>query len=126
MTDELKELVLSPHSEVWLVRKYLHNNDFKIIDEKMIIDEDKFYTIMKVVKGIDDIYSEEDYMYGKILIEKKDEVLMKYIYKEYNKVEKIFENISKNGTDNAKSRIAELEKEKKMLTNVMNKLENGD
>lgn len=126
VTDELKELVLSPHSEVWLVRKYLHNNDFKIIDEKMIIDEDKFYTIMKVVKGIDDIYSEEDYMYGKILIEKKDEVLMKYIYKEYNKVEKIFENISKNGTDNAKSRIAELEKEKKMLTNVMNKLENGD
>lgn len=126
VTDELKELVLSPHSEVWLVRKYLHNNDFKIIDEKMIIDEDKFYTIMKVVKGIDDIYSEEDYMYGKILIEKKDEVLMKYIFKEYNKVEKIFENISKNGTDNAKSRIAELEKEKKMLTNVMNKLENGD
>lgn len=126
VVDGLKELVLSPHSEVWLVRKYLHNNDFKIIDEKMIIDEDKFYTIMKVVKGIDDIYSEEDYMYGKILIEKKDEVLMKYIYKEYNKVEKIFENISKNGTDNAKSRIAELEKEKKMLTNVMNKLENGD
>lgn len=126
VTYELKELVLSPHSEVWLVRKYLHNNDFKIIDEKMIVDEGKFYTIMKVIKGKDDIYSEEDYMYGKILIEKKDEVLMKYIYKEYNKVEKIFENISKNGTDNAKSRIAELEKEKKMLTNVINKLENGD
>lgn len=126
VVDGLKELVLSPHSEVWLVRKYLHNNDFKIIDEKMIIDEGKFYTIIKVVKGKDEIYSEEDYMYGKILIEKKDEVLMKYIFKEYNKVEKIFENISKNGTDNAKSRIAELEKEKKMLTNVMNKLENGD
>lgn len=126
VVDGLKELVLSPHSEVWLVRKYLHNNDFKIIDEKMIIDEGKFYTIIKVVKGKDEIYSEEDYMYGKILIEKKDEVLMKYICKEYNKVEKIFENISKNGTDNAKSRIAELEKEKKMLTNVMNKLENGD
>lgn len=126
VVDGLKELVLSPHSEVWLVRKYLHNNDFKIIDEKMIIDEGKFYTIIKVVKGKDEIYSEEDYMYGKILIEKKDEVLMKYICKEYNKVEKIFENIRKNGTDNTKSRISELEKEKEMLTNVINKLENGD
>ena len=82
------------------------------------------YEIRLVIKALNELRNES--IKNQVPTDFIDEVLMKYIYKEYNKVEKIFENISKNGTDNAKSRIAELEKEKKMLTNVMNKLENGD
>lgn len=123
---EIKELVLSPHSEIGLVRRYLHNSDYKIINEKMLIDEGKFYTIIKVVKGEDVQYSDEDYRYGRLLIKNRDEVLMKYIYKEYNKIDNILENVGKSSSDGTKTRLLELNKEKKILTNLINKFENGD
>ena len=45
----IKELVLSPHKRVDIVRKYLLDNNWKITDENMVIDNNKYYTILKAV-----------------------------------------------------------------------------
>ena len=44
------ELVLSPQSEIPEVRAFLRTHGIKIIDEEMIIEDDKYYNIIIVIE----------------------------------------------------------------------------
>jgi uridine kinase len=118
----LKELILSPHSEISMVREYLHQIDYKIIDEKILIDEGKYYTIIKAVPQKDVNYTEIEYKYGKILLDRKDEILKSFIQKENDKVISIINNLTKNGTPNANKKLENLIKEQKMCMCALRKL----
>lgn len=102
LKKDIKEYILSPHSQWEKLRKFLRENSYKIIEEKMLIDEEKYYLVIKVVPELDNIYlgySKEDLyiydMYGKILLDNKDEVLKEYLLKELRAISKVlkeFEN----------------------------------
>ena len=98
----IKELVLSPHKRVDLVRKYLLKNNWEIIDEKMLIDSGKYYTIIKALKNDKNLhmYSDVELKYGKILLDNKDLILKGYLEKEYSKFADIFEKMKANKSDN--------------------------
>ncbi len=49
VTHSAKELVLSPHRDAELVRRFIAENDFEIIHEEKIIDKKKEYIIFKAV-----------------------------------------------------------------------------
>ena len=44
-----KELILQPQSELEKVRQFLRERKFKIVDEDMVIEDGKYYPMMKVV-----------------------------------------------------------------------------
>ena len=44
-----KELILQPQSELERVRRFLRANKFKIVDEDMIIEDGKYYPMMKAI-----------------------------------------------------------------------------
>jgi tRNA (adenine22-N1)-methyltransferase len=46
-----KELVLQPQSEVFKVRQYLWNNGYDIIAEDMVLEDGKYYQIIKAREG---------------------------------------------------------------------------
>ena len=117
----LKELVLSPHSEIMLVRRYLHEIGFRIINEKMLIDDGKFYTVIKAVPGKDKDYSETEYKFGAILIEERNEILREYLQKEKNKINTIISGLEKSNTDNSKKRAGELKQELDSIEKLINK-----
>ena len=48
LIDRFDELVLSPQSDIYAVRKYLMEHGFAFIDEAEILEDGKFYTLMKV------------------------------------------------------------------------------
>ena len=98
----INELVLSPHRRVDLVRKYLLENNWEIIDEKMLIDSGKYYTIIKALKNDKKLhmYSDVELKYGKILLDNKDLVLKGYLEKECLKFAEIFEKMKANKSDN--------------------------
>lgn len=79
-----KELVLSPQSEINQVRKYLHENHFAIREEKMVLDEGKYYIVIKAVQaaGKEEYEKEVFYQYGKLLLESKAPVLWDYLIRE--------------------------------------------
>jgi tRNA (adenine22-N1)-methyltransferase len=91
----INELILSPHKRVDLVRTYLLSNGWKISDENMIKDAGKYYTIIKAVSGKSNSadYTKTQIMYGKILLENKNEILREYLEKEYNKFSDILCNM---------------------------------
>lgn len=114
-----KTLILSPHRDVDLVRKYLHEIGFKITKEEILEDrEDKFYTIIKAVEGKDTYYSELDYKLGKKLIssKKKNKEFEKYLNHLIKKNKTIIEKLKNSKKEDNK--IEEL----KIETLVFNEL----
>lgn len=122
------ELVLQPQSETGRVRRYLRENGYEILKETMILDEGKFYTIIKAIKlghtnykhgYIDDenvkIYDE----YGEYLIKSKDDIFCKYLSHEHDKYISIIETLEKSGSDGAITRLAEIRDKLDMIDTVI-------
>ena len=91
---DFAELVLSPHKRTDLVRKYISENGYKIIDEKMVEDNNKYYPVMKAVKGDSD-YSDVELEFGPVLLTKKDETLKTFLDLEYQKFSRIKSGLDK-------------------------------
>ena len=51
VVNTMKALVLSPHSEAFLVRRYLRQHGWEIEEEKLCREEDKFYPAFRAVRG---------------------------------------------------------------------------
>lgn len=96
----IKELVLSPHKRVDLVRKYLVGNHWKIAEERMVIDSGKYYIIIRAVKGEEKEYTDVELIYGRFLLEHKNKTLEQYLIKENEKFSNILNRMKKSGSRN--------------------------
>jgi len=106
--------VLSPHSELDKVRRFLEEQEFFTWRETMIKEEGKFYTIMginRTNKAGEKDNREISYRYGRSLIESKDPVLKEYLKKEEEQLEQIMRGLSESQTEAAVRRIEELKLE---------------
>lgn len=82
------EIVLQPQSELEEFRKFLYLTGYEIVDETMVLEEGKYYTIWKVIPGL--FKNEDDYWklpaevkrYGKPLIMNKNIIFKQFLCKE--------------------------------------------
>jgi tRNA (adenine22-N1)-methyltransferase len=81
-----KELILQPQSEIHKVRQLLSNQNFLIIRENMLIEDGKYYTMMKAIPANacnnpdEYILSKEEHFYfGKMLLDECHPVLKDYL-----------------------------------------------
>lgn len=109
VVQSLKQLVLQPQLDIDSVRRYIHSIGFKIENEEMLIDEGKYYTVINAVHGEEENYDQCQYMFGKINIDKKSNVLEKYLVYRIGKLLAIKEELKNSGTDNSVKKINELE-----------------
>ncbi len=125
----MEEVILSPHSEVFLVRRFLSQNGFDIIDEDMVIDEEKYYPIIKCVYKDDNVktdLSDIEEEFGPIIIKKKHPVLIEYLRDKEKKQKIIADNIRNNlhGEDEKKIlKLKEIEVGLKQTKDLLIKLE---
>ena len=75
----LRELILQPQSEIPMVRHFLEDNGYRIISEDMVLEDDKYYPMMKAVHGSMDLEKEVYYRYGRILLREQHPVLRAYL-----------------------------------------------
>ena len=95
--ESKRKFILSPHTKIDEVRKYLLSNGFEITKEDMCIDEGKFYTVTEAKYTENkEMYSEAEFLYGKYLIENKHPVLLRFLKKEEAKYISILSNIGLN------------------------------
>lgn len=105
-----KELVLQPQSDYDMVRHYLQQIGYVIIDEKALIDDDKYYVILKAKPGVSKGYEQEyEYLYGQILLQQKDPVLFDYLKKEQQTYQKLLHHLSSMDYESTKNRIVEVQ-----------------
>ncbi len=105
-----KRLIFQPMNSEWILRKYLVENNWKIIDEDILID-DRLYLYIIAEKGNMVVYDDFFFEIGPVLVNKKDMGRNKYIKEKIFKLEKILKNIKsielkeKNKIENIKDSI---------------------
>ena len=105
------ELVLQPQSEIWEVRHFLATEGYRIETEDMVLEDGKYYPMMRIVHGTDDAENKEIYFqYGKDLLFKNHMVLADYLEKEERQLLKIKECLSKEKGERIRLRKEEIEK----------------
>lgn len=86
----LKELILSPQSELEEVRQFLKESGFHIDYERFLEDEGKFYSVFHVTPMPDQReWTEEDYYYGRDVVPEDREILWSWLRGEYCQARKI-------------------------------------
>ena len=107
----LTEFVLQPQSELHKVREYLVSHGYRIIAEDMVMEEGKYYPMMKVINSDSDAYNAMELRYGKLLLEGKQLVLKDFLLREKNKKRHILQNLQKEDGLHIEVRRREIEVE---------------
>jgi len=111
---QAKELVLQPQSELERVRAYLWSKGYVILEEDMVLEDEKFYPMMRVVYQ-DAVHTESANnllfcRYGKHLLEQKHAVLKEYLMREEKLYTGILGNLSQSvASEKTRERIGEVE-----------------
>ncbi|MGN1179599.1 MAG: tRNA (adenine(22)-N(1))-methyltransferase [Suilimivivens sp.] len=124
-TMDFRELILQPQSEIPVFRKFLREKGYIVLQEDMILEEGKFYPMMKVClskagdrcleEKTGERYEMEDLL-GPQLLSQKHPVLLKFIRKEIPMKQKILEKLERQeDNDRNISRKKELQRELYLL-----------
>ncbi|MCM1125343.1 MAG: class I SAM-dependent methyltransferase [Lachnospiraceae bacterium] len=112
-THSLRELILQPQSEIPQMRRFLADKGYLIIAEDMILEEGKFYPMMKAVRtGNAETLSETEKRFGPVLLKQKHPVLKQYLFMEWQKGVKLEKELaSRKQSRRISERLAELQRE---------------
>lgn len=110
----IKTIILSPHSDIYSVRKYVTSIGYKIVDEILLQDQKKIYTVIKFNKG-QASYTEDELLFGPIILQNKTPLFYQYYQSLLQKNKKIIKKIPKTN----KKLHEELENINKRLDEVL-------
>ena len=92
-----RELILQPQSDIGMVRRFLREHGFSVVQEKMCIEDGKFYNAMRAVpeimqhelknaygKGIDKSLAASDH--EKDIPKKENSIILQEVYDEYGEL----------------------------------------
>lgn len=82
-------LVLQPMSEIPVLRKFLSENGFVINEERVALEDRRFYVLMSVSCGNETFCDEMSIQLGRKLLEREDELTKQYLRKELNRFQTI-------------------------------------
>ncbi|WP_129596809.1 tRNA (adenine(22)-N(1))-methyltransferase [Anaerophilus nitritogenes] len=119
LTKSIKKFILQPMVAQEDLRKWLIQNHFKIIDEKLEKEDHRIYEIMVVENGEQIVEDGIYYKIGKKLIENKDPLLEVFIQKHIQKQKNIFENLEGQTSDKANQKRNECIEELRKLEEVL-------
>lgn len=107
---KLKFLILQPQGHAGRLRRYLYDQGWHIEDEKILIDDGRFYEMLRAVPGQQEALPDWVYEIGPINWERKDALLARKIDLLIDKLTHICEGLSKSSTDKSAD-IAALQQE---------------
>ncbi|MBS5064975.1 MAG: SAM-dependent methyltransferase [Hungatella hathewayi] len=108
---QMRWAILQPQSEIAKVRAFLLQEGFLFIQEDMVEEDGKYYTVMDVSRGAMEEMSQAERLYGAYLIRHKNPVLREFLKRERDQLLKIREQLNAQSTDSARARLAELTRE---------------
>ncbi len=104
-TADFKELILQPQSEIGLFRQNLRENGYEIVAENMVLEDGKFYPMMKVIPPqaiggksemaavVDEEKQRMEDNFGPILLKEKHPILLAYVEYEIAMKEEIADSL---------------------------------
>lgn len=94
-----EELILQPQSEIALVREFLRVRNFQILNEDMILEDGKYYPMMKVsqqkaAEQTKILPQEVADAFGPVLLQKRHPVLKEWLERELRTTNSVIEQLS--------------------------------
>jgi tRNA (adenine22-N1)-methyltransferase len=123
--DSITHFILQANVATKELREYLYENNFQIIDEKLVKEDSKFYEIIYAKKGKEYISKDIYYEIGKKLILNKDPLVREFIDSKIKTIEKIIEEIKDKKTEKSEERYKELIKRTIELKEVLTEIESN-
>lgn len=111
-------LILSPNNSLVVLREFLYNNNFVVDNEVDVIENKKYYQIIKVKRGKDFYNNDTELLYGRLLLKNKSENLKLYLENELNKYNTIIDKIKIKS--NSLERINEINKVVNEIRGILN------
>lgn len=103
-------LVLQPNTALHILRKWLCENGFDILDETLSFDMGKYYCILSVKwTGVSNKLADEDYYLGQRLFSSKDPLLNEYLEKKLIELNVIINGRAKSNKEKADVRDSDSE-----------------
>ena len=124
--ETFSELILQPQSDIPHFRRFIREEGWEIAKEDMILEEGKFYPMMKVIRGDKKEmhpYTKEEEWFGKLLLKERHPILKQYLKREIRIREEIEGRLADAPTDAATARFAEVEEEKQLILAALEKYE---
>nr|WP_177297909.1 class I SAM-dependent methyltransferase [uncultured Blautia sp.] len=119
-----KELILQPQSDIGHVRRFLFANGYQIMEENSVLEDGKFYFIMKAAAGIKvPVWKDEELEFGKLLLEKKHPVLRQYLERELRIRDQILERLRDESREAAVRRKEEVMEERRLILAALERYE---
>lgn len=142
--QSMEEFVLQPQSEIAKVRQFIREIGYHIAKEDMILEDGKYYPMMKVVRGIvetdfianvpkslrakcilGDGKLKEDELntrlqvvfdeYGEHLLKEKHQVLLQFLCKEKDNYQEIYAKLLQMDTEKSESRRKEIDEKLELI-----------
>ena len=120
--DSFQELILQPQSDIPHFRHFLMSNGYRITEEKMILEDGKFYPMMKAIRDQkrNESWPPLEEMFGKYLLQEKNPVLQQFLQRELRIRQNILTKLQKAETEETKKRRNEVEEEKQLILAALN------
>lgn len=119
IAENAKQLILQPMTAVDNLRRYLSENGFEIIDENIVKELHRYYFIIKAKRGVTKIDDSIYYEISKILIQKKEPVMIDYINKVLKTNEKIISSLEKANNVEYNVKIEDLKEKNKIIRKLI-------
>lgn len=92
---KIETIIISPNNYQEDIKRFLCKNGFMIADEVLVKEKKFIYQIIKFKRGKKH-YSEKEYFFGPINLEKKDKLFYEYFQREVKSREILIEVLPKN------------------------------
>ncbi len=109
-TADFKELILQPQSEIREFREFLREKGFPLIDEEILVEDEKFYFIFKTGPMGSCEAKEGDRLsdkFGEKLLRERHPVLLEYLEKGLEKTLLVEQELVKHRGEGANERLEE-------------------
>ena len=124
----MKELILQPQSELAMFRKFLREEGYRIVAEDMVLEDGKFYPMMKVVPTEEALSVNQEKQdvydaYGELLLKQKHPVLKEFLLKGKEHIQSLQKHLQEQNT--AVERMGELQKEEMLIDTAWMEMKGG-
>jgi len=114
----IKTFIFQPMVAQMELRDWLGRNGFKIVNEVLAQEGEKFYEIIVAEQGEMEPYNNMELEIGRLLL-KNDTISKAFLEKKINKYNTIIENIKNHGSEDNQGKLGELEKQLAQITEVL-------
>lgn len=128
-----EELILQPQSEIAQVRAYLRTHGFRILEEEMILEDGKYYPMMKVVQETASDQREETVQvqvedaFGPVLLQKKHPVLKEWLQRELKTVDTVCRQLAAQPeNERIMIRMAQVQEKRQLILEALKRYETAD